>query len=143
MKPEYYVFLFIVLSGFIIKRLMVWVRQSPPTPNPWDEDSDALVNQPDAIPLCHHCLAPITSETYFCPHCDGNVGLYNNLSPYLYIFSLGEVLRQGTSGRIQNHPMFVWGYVLLSMAQYMVFAPIYWYFLFKNLHRQEGEQGIR
>jgi hypothetical protein len=62
------------------------------------------------------------------------------VNPYLYLFSLGEVLREGTSGRVRKSWLTVAGYVILSLAEYVIFAPIYWFFLFRNLSRKEEQQ---
>ena len=35
--------------------------------------------------------------------------------------------------------MTITGYVLLSMAQYLVFAPFYWFFLLRNVRRIRAE----
>ncbi len=62
-------------------------------------------------------------------------GAYNNLNPYLYIFSLGEALRQGVYGAVRLNLLTVVDYVLLSAAEYVVFAPLYWYRLARNYSR--------
>jgi len=53
--------------------------------------------------------------------------------PYLYIFSEGEVLRAGVMERIRRGRLVVIGYVVVSLGMFAAAAPIYWFFLFRNL----------
>jgi hypothetical protein len=59
------------------------------------------------------------------------------LMPYLNLFSEGEVLRNGVHDKQPQNALIVAGYLILSLNLYVVFAPIYWIFLFRNLKRQE------
>jgi hypothetical protein len=58
--------------------------------------------------------------------------------PYLHIFSQGEVLRNGVTERIQINALTVGGYLLISLSGYVVFAPLYWFFLFRNLRQNQA-----
>jgi hypothetical protein len=107
-----------------------------PSPDPWDDDVAKSLLDPKLPELCHRCLTPHGAASWFCPTCGGSVGTYNNYMPYLYIFSQGEVLRSGVNDRIRRSPLIIGGYLIYSLANYAVFAPIYWYFLFHNLKRQ-------
>jgi hypothetical protein len=69
------------------------------------------------------------------------VGPYNNLMPYLNIFSEGEVFRNGASGRFRNQPVILIGYFLISLGSYALFAPIYWFFLLSSLKQPPKEAG--
>lgn len=74
-----------------------------------------------------------------------SVGPYNNWMPYLHVFSEGEVLRNGTSGKFQINAVTIAGYILYSITVFFVFAPVYWFFLFKNVGRirsLSGEENI-
>jgi len=55
--------------------------------------------------------------------------------PYVYIFSQGEVLRNGVTDRLRASPLTIIGYLIYSLGNYFIFAPIYWYFFFNNLRR--------
>lgn len=122
-------------------RLFVWLRESPRTPDPWDEATEKRLAEPDAVEVCHHCFTPLTSDRWFCEHCGAAVGPYNNLMPFIYVFSEGEVLRNGVSEKLRPRPLIIVGYLLLSVSVYLFFAPIYWFFLFRNLMRRKAEPG--
>ncbi len=107
-------------------------------PRPWDEKIDEMVNTEDALPLCHHCLTPQEHEGWFCPVCGATFGPYVNYMPYVYIFSQGEMLRAGVTERFRHTRLIRWGFVLYSVFMYALFAPIYLYFLFRNLAREEA-----
>ena len=59
--------------------------------------------------------------------------------PYVCLFAEGEVFRAGVDARIHRSPLTVVGYLFYSLANYTVFAPVYWYFLFRNLKRQNAD----
>jgi hypothetical protein len=61
--------------------------------------------------------------------------------PYVYLFSEGEVLRAGVTERIRRTPLIVIGYVLLPLSIFVIAAPVYWYFLFKNLQRRDDAEA--
>jgi hypothetical protein len=62
------------------------------------------------------------------------------MMPYLNVFSEGEVLRNGAADRLRKNPLIIAGYLLFSLSVYVVFAPIFWFFLFKNLNRSREEK---
>jgi hypothetical protein len=68
------------------------------------------------------------------------VGEYNNYLPFEYLFSEGEVLRNGTFLKLPRSFLVIGGYLLFSIAVYVIFAPIYWFFLFRNVLRPEAQQ---
>ena len=108
----------------------------PVSPDPWGPEVTAALESSEATPICPHCQTPHEPTRWFCAECGHAVGNYNNWNPYLYIFSLGEVLREGTCGHIRKSWLTVTGLVILSFAEYFVLAPIYWFFLFRNLARK-------
>jgi hypothetical protein len=122
-----------------IWQLTVWVRNAPITPDPWDAETERQVQEPEAVELCHRCFTPQSNNAWFCPHCGAAVGPYNNAMPYVSLFSEGEVLRNGITHRFRSKPLVIVGYVLFSLSNYLIFAPIYWFFLFKNLNRHTEE----
>ncbi len=123
------ILLVVIVGG---RLLAVWFR-GPVKPDPWGaEVSQALVEAP---PLCLHCQTPHSEAACFCPNCGAAVGEFNNVSPYLYIFSLGEALRAGTQDRAPRRGLALAGYVLIALAEYAIFAPVYWFFLFRNYLR--------
>jgi hypothetical protein len=125
------------LAGFW--RLIIWVRDAPAKPDPWDAETQQKLSGPDAVQVCHHCFTAQTDNAWFCGCCGSAVGPYNNLMPYVCIFSEGEVFRNATSGKIRASLLTVGGYVLLSLTSYALFAPIFWFSFFKNL-KQSGTE---
>jgi hypothetical protein len=53
------------ILGFAIYRVGLWVMTAKRTPDPWGEEIDNALNQEDAVPLCHHCLAPQQHSGWF------------------------------------------------------------------------------
>ncbi|HWY29922.1 MAG TPA: hypothetical protein VNX46_04160, partial [Candidatus Acidoferrum sp.] len=52
------------------------------------------------------------------------------------LFSQGEVLRNGVNDKLPQSALIIAGYLLFSLSMYLLFAPIYWVLLFRNLRRQ-------
>jgi hypothetical protein len=129
----------IVAGGFLIYRFVVWVRDSPVTPDPWSLEIEHSLQESDAIPVCHRCFTPYPSRGWFCENCGGAIGPFNNYMPYVEVFSEGEVFRNGVTGKLRARPLIVVGYVLFSLHAYLVFAPVYWFFLVRQLNRQQDE----
>jgi hypothetical protein len=128
-----------VIIALVLIRLIWSVRRCVPRPDPWDEATAMALEQEDATPVCHQCLAPYAVNQWFCQQCGRSVGAYNNLLPYVYIFSLGEGLRTGTMGSFRRTRSNIVGFVLASVCQYFVFAPVYWFLLARNLRRLRAE----
>src|SRR5438270_680281 len=85
----------IALCGLVIValwRLFVWIRESPKTPDPWDAEIENQLHEPDAVEICPHCFTAQQPDGWFCPNCGKATGPYNNLMPFIYVFSEGEVL---------------------------------------------------
>jgi len=130
-----------IVGAILVRAAKAWLAQ-PPSPDPWGPDVAAAMEQPDALAVCPHCQCPHEATRWFCSECGHGVGDYNNLNPYLYLFSLGEVLREGTSGRVRKSWLTVTGFIFLSLIEYLVFAPISWFLLFRNLSRQTTEPSL-
>jgi hypothetical protein len=121
-------------AGLAVRQIVIWLNEPPSSPDPWDTETDKAVRQPDAVPVCHRCLTPQSPCGWFCPTCGSAVGPYNNYMPYVYIFSEGEVLRNGVTDRMRIGLLTGVGYFLVSL-DYLFFAPIYWFFLVRNFRR--------
>ncbi len=113
--------------------LIRWLFSGSPRPDPWSDDVAAEIAKDDAVPLCHRCLAPHDSWVDFCPDCGAPVGPYTNWLPYPYLFSIGHTLRIGASGDFRRSPLTIAGFLCLGIAEYALFAPIYWIVLLKGL----------
>ena len=109
-----------------------WCFSGPLMPDPWGEQVQAELQSPDSLPVCHRCLHEHAETCHFCPQCGASVGDYNNMLPWEQLFSEGEVLRNGTGANLPRRPWVLVGYVLLSTAAYLLFAPVYWFFLIRN-----------
>jgi hypothetical protein len=141
LSNEHVVTALVVLGilGVSLYRLVLWIMQAPRTDDPWGKETDEAVNQEEAVPVCHHCLTPQKHNGWFCPECGATVGPYCNYMPYIYIFSQGEVLRAGVTERIRRSRLITIGFVLFSLGMFAFAAPIYWFFLFRNLRRANDE----
>jgi ribosomal protein L40E len=127
----------LILAG--LWRFVAWVREAPTTPDPWDAETEQKLSEPEAQEVCHHCFAPQPPTAWFCARCGSAVGPYNNLMPYVQVFSEGEVFRNGTSGRFRNRPLVLLGYFLMTLGTFPIFAPIYLLSLLLNWKRPPGE----
>jgi ribosomal protein L40E len=145
-------------------RFIVWVREAPVRPDPWDAETEQKLSEPEAVEVCHRCLIQQPPNAWFCEHCGSAVGPYNNWMPYIHIFSIGEVLRNGVMDKLRPNVLTISGYLLLSVNFFffiiiiirphiassgfvlLIFAALllYWFLLFKNLKRlweeKPGEQ---
>ncbi len=121
------------LVGYLFWRFIVWVRDSPTRPDPWDAETEQKLLDPETRETCPSCSTPQEPGAWFCEHCGRSVGPYNNLMPYVNAFSEGEVFRSGTSGSFRNRPLILAGFIVLSISTYLVFAPIYLFFLLRKM----------
>ena len=121
------------LAIAFVRRSFIWVKRLPTSPDPWDKEVEEKLHDPNAVAVCHRCFTPINSNNWFCEHCGSAVGPYNNLMPYVLIFSQGEVLRNGMKDRFSRKGLIAAGLMLVTLSQYAILAPIYWIPLFKNL----------
>lgn len=128
---------FLLLAG--MWRFITWVREAPQKPDPWDAEIERQLEEPEALEICHRCFNPQPPNGWFCEHCGSAVGPYNNLMPFLNVFSEGEVLRNGVTNRLRHNPLIITGYLLFSLSAFSAFAPIFWFFLFKNLKKPREE----
>ncbi len=126
-----------VMVGFAFWRVLLWIRNSPVHPDPWDAATAAAIEAPDAQEVCHHCSTPLPPGSWFCGHCGRAVGPYNNLMPWVNAFSEGEVFRSGVMEHVRRSPWLVAGYLFISL-NYLIFAPVYWVLLFRNLFRDQS-----
>jgi hypothetical protein len=112
-----------------------WLKDGPATPDPWDQDVAEALEKEQAGPLCHRCLSPHDDRANFCATCGAPVGIYTNWLPYPYLFSIGHTMRIGTSGEFRRSPLTIAGFFLLGLAEYTIFAPVYWFVFIRGLCR--------
>ena len=122
------------LGRIVVDAVRRWWRELD-TPDPWPSDIDAAVRAPNAIPVCHHCTTPCELPVWFCPACGAAIGQYNNVLPFIRIFSIGEALRSGVGPEAHFTPFRALAYVSLGLMQYGLFAPLYLIRLFLNYRR--------
>jgi hypothetical protein len=136
-----------IIAGFAVGglvfaafwRFIVWIRDAPDRPDPWDAVVEQQLSEPEAQEVCPHCFTEQPPTAWFCAHCGSAVGPYNNMMPYVQVFSEGEVFRNGTSGRFRNRPLILTGYFLITLGTFPFLAPIYWFSLLLNSNRPPGE----
>ena len=132
---------FLALLGlicFFLVRYLKSVLSRPLPPDPWDEQISANLAEGKGTPICQRCLAPHDRLMNFCADCGAPVGKYTNLLPYPYLFAIGHTLRIGTSGSFRRSPLTIAGFLLFSLAEYAVFAPVYWVRFALNITNQRG-----
>lgn len=98
-------------------------------PDPWPAEVDAEVKLKTAVPLCANCLFPRNGYPPFCQHCGHPTGDYAALDPYQQLFLVGDVLRKGVIGPQEKRVGVQLFLIVFSVAQYNVFAPVYWYWM--------------
>jgi hypothetical protein len=128
----------LVLAG--LYKLIAWVRESPVKPDPWDAGIEEQLK--DAPETCPHCSTPQPANAWFCAHCGRAVGPYNNLMPYVQIFSEGEVFRNSAQRHLRNRPLIMVGYFLLGLTFFPAFLlPLYWLSLFRKWKQSRDPQN--
>lgn len=100
--------------------------------DPWPAEVEAEVRRADAVPLCPNCLAPQGPHPHFCPHCAFPTGDRVAAMHYLSVFVVGELVRQGVSGPPERRRGVLTFLIVLGVVQYSVFAPVYWYWLWRR-----------
>ena len=101
-------------------------------PDPWPAELDAAVDQPGATALCTSCLSPQEGHHWFCPDCGFPCGSQAAVMPFVSVFFDGELFRRGVSGRPEpglGRTLFL---VVYSAASHQIFAPVYWYWMFRK-----------
>jgi hypothetical protein len=111
------------LAGLGILVVVVWraVQASAVgalSPDPWDAATAARLEDADLKPLCTRCLCPHEETDWFCSNCGQAASATTNWMPYLYYLSLGDVLRQGTTGSFPPGWICRVGYMLISLSYY-------------------------
>jgi len=78
---------FLLLAG--LWRFIVWIREAPQKPDPWDAEVERKLAEPEAAEICHRCFHQQPPNAWFCEHCGSAVDPYNNMMPYVLVFSQG------------------------------------------------------
>jgi hypothetical protein len=124
-----------VSAGAALVGPFVWwvhsiARHAPA--DPWPEEIDHAVRAREAVPLCVNCLCSQDDHPWFCPHCGYPAGEYVTMMPYLQIFAVGEVFRRGVIGPPEKGFALKAFFVLYSISELSVFAPIYWFWMVRK-----------
>lgn len=125
----------IVLALGAVWMFVRWLFGGPVQPDPWSEDVARELASDEAVPLCHRCFTPHHPLEHFCPNCGAPVGECTNLLPFPYLFSIGHMLRIGTSGEYKRSPLTIAGFLLVGIVEYSLFAPLYWVMFLLRLFR--------
>lgn len=105
----------------------------PRTPSSEPQPTEPVPD--DAVPVCPRCHVPQEHNGWFCPACGAAVGPYNNTMPFLYVFSVGEVLRAGVDPRHRWPRWITAGLVLVSFSNFILLWPLYLVRLFRTRAR--------
>lgn len=128
-----------VFNGLLARVLASWLTVRP---DPWPTTMDADVRSSAAVPLCTNCLAEQPPHRWFCPHCAYPSGDHVAVMPYLQVFVVGEAMRKGVMGPPEKRLGVQVFLILVSITQYSVFAPVYWYWMVRrSLGRPIGEDN--
>jgi hypothetical protein len=131
------------LALFGCWRLFKWFCDAKPRPEPWGQEIEQQIHQPDAVPICTRCLEPHLAEARFCPNCGVPVDALVPFSPYLYLFAFGDMLRTGTTRKFQVNWITVLGFLLLPLAFLpLLLAFVYWFFFLRNLARLRSTSAM-
>ena len=142
MKPETIIG-GLAITGLIVIglwRLFRWFGGGKSGPNPWGDTIEESIQQPDASPICRRCLEPHEEYARYCPHCGIPVDSMVPLSPFHYAFAIGDVLLTGTQRKFPVNWITITGFIFLSTIQYLIFAPVYWFRLIRNIKRLKAEE---
>lgn len=135
------VLVLITITSVAAYRLFRWIQHLPVPPDPWDEQTARDLESAPLTEVCPKCSQPHPREHNFCEHCGAAIGAYNNVMPYVYLFSEGEVLRTGVTGKFRVNALTIGGFLIYSLMCYLIFAPIYWYLLLRNIRRLKAEDS--
>lgn len=128
------------LGKVIAEKVYAWLH--PPLVYPWSQELNDEVRQPDSHAVCPHCFTPQEGTEWFCPECGAATGPYNNIMPYIYIFSVGEGARAGVRGRLKRSPLNAVFLILFGLLEYAIFAPFFWFRIYRNWKRQKTADSV-
>ena len=96
-----------------------------------------------ATPLyfCGNCGSLFDDRRYFCESCGSSVGYYNNTMPFLWIFSLGDLLMYCVSPGFRGGRMNIAGVYLMTLGQYGPMAFFYLYRMHKQIKQNRQTQN--
>ena len=145
MIPQFNLLVVALFVGIVaVYGLIRWIQSAQVQPDPWESE---LEQPPDETPenlICPRCLSANSTDRDFCANCGRPIGACTNLSPYLYLFSLGDGLRTGAFGRFPIRVSTLVGYVILPLCVLGPLVLLYWpfflYRLFQNIVRVDSEQ---
>lgn len=141
----------VIVLAFAVYRLVQHIRRLVPSPDPWEKEVEAAIEDESATSVCHRCFTEQEPNALFCPKCGTAVGDYNNILPWVNVFSEGEVLRNSLFDRLRVNVLTVAGFVLFTVALGMitgiglVLMPVLWAMFAKNVERSrlaESEEKI-
>ena len=140
-----------IVVGFGIYRFVERFRRLIPRADPWSDEVQAAVCDESDVPVCHRCLTEQEANTLFCPKCGTAVGEYNNILPWVQVFSEGEVLRNSLFDRLRVNIVTIAGFFVFTIALGvitgigLILMPFMWVMFVKNIGRSrvlEAEEKI-
>lgn len=122
------------LGSILRKGLQKWWGPQPVYP--WPDEIQQAVHDRGAIRVCHRCLTPQEHLGWFCQKCGAATGPYNNVMPFVYIFSTGEVFRTGVDERVRFPKWVQISYFPIGAFEYLIFFPFYLFRLVRAKKRR-------
>ncbi|MDB6056256.1 MAG: hypothetical protein JWO95_100 [Verrucomicrobiales bacterium] len=138
----------VIFLGVCIYRLVQRFRRLIPTADPWSDDVQASVCDENAVPVCHRCFTGQEPNTLFCPKCGTAVGDYNNILPWVQVFSEGEVLRNSLFDRVRVNVLTIVGFFVFTVALGcltgigLMLMPFLWVMFVKNIVRSRSLEAV-
>ena len=138
-RSEQTVFLLasLAIGTFLVYRFYLWLLAPPRMRDPWDDGVAKTLLDDSIAPVCPHCSAPQEGQGWFCPDCGAPTGLYANVLPGVYIYTVGHCARLGLRHPNRWNPLIGLGYVLVAFGWFSILGIFYIAFLFANREREK------
>ena len=111
--------------------------------DPWDDLlEEDFWEKATPLYFCGNCGALFDDRRYFCESCGSSVGYYNNSMPFLWIFSLGDLLMYCISPGFRGGRMNIAGVYLMALGQYGPLAIFYLYRMHKQIKQNRQTRPV-
>lgn len=130
------------LGRILKERVSAYITDLRNTPDPWSQEDEDAIQDPEARQVCSHCLRQLEPGDHFCPDCNASVGDYNNLMPFERIFAQGEVLRNGVGPQAHLTPFRLLSFGTIGLLLLGPFAPLYWFRLYRRCKQERSHNEI-
>lgn len=100
-------------------------------PNPYGTVEFIEKGEGPEIALCLNCLAPECGHQWICAECGWPSSFYGSQMPFIDVYCMGALFRSGVDGSVELTKFRIIGLIVYSIANYHIFAPLYWYWVFQ------------